>query len=246
MTRIERFVISDSGYGYRDGSGDGSGYGYRDGSGDGSGDGYGDGSGDGYGDGSGDGSGYGYGDGSGYGYGDGYGDGSGDGYGYGSGDGYGDGIRKYCKRDVYDIDEIPTVLDRVNGTVAKGWMIHEDLTSAVCWVAKNGCTFAHGETLREAVDALREKLLKKLPAQERIDVFLQETKPGKAYPRSHFWEWHHRLTGSCEMGRKAFAKDHGLDPESGEMTLEEFCSLTKDTYGGDVIQSVMERIGLEG
>ena len=113
--------------------------------------------------------GYGYGSGDGYGYG--YGDGSGDGSGLGSGDGsgYGSGlgsglgssyvIRRFCGEDVYMIDGIPTMLGILHGNIARGRILRKDLTTKTCYVVKQGEVYAHGETPREAMEALRDKLL---------------------------------------------------------------------------------------
>lgn len=57
-----------------------------------------------------------------------------------------------------------------------------------------------------------------------------------------FYDWHHRLTGSCDMGRKQFARDHGVDLKHGMMTLTKFLELTKDAYGGDVIRKVISKM----
>jgi hypothetical protein len=206
------------------GSGDGSGYGYGSGSGDG------------------DGSGYGYGDGDGYGYGYGDGDGSGYGDGYGSGDGDGYGIRSFNSEPVYAIDGVPTILRHVRGNVAHGVILNRDLTTTNCYVAKQDNIFAHGETLAKAMEALRDKLFGDMPVEERIEAFLKETEDGKAYPAQYFYDWHHRLTGSCDMGRRQFARDHGIDVDSDTMTLREFLALTKDAYGGSVIRKAMENL----
>lgn len=111
-----------------------------------------------------------------------------------------------------------------------------------CYIVKQDNVFAHGETLREAMEALRDKLFEDMPEDERIDTFLRETDREKAYPTQYFYDWHHRLTGSCDMGRKQFARDHGVDLEHGMMTLTEFLELTKDAYGGDVIRKVISKM----
>ena len=197
-------------------SGDGSGYGY----------GYGSGSGDGYGSGSGSGDGSGYGDGS----------------GSGSGSGYGSGIKRFNGETVYRIDGVNTLIRSVRGNTAHGAIVNNDLTLTPCYIVKQDDVFAHGATLREAMEALRDKLFEDMPENERIDAFLRETDREKAYPTQYFYDWHHRLTGSCDMGRKQFARDHGVDLEHGMMTLAEFLKLTKDAYGGDVIRKVMSRM----
>ncbi len=201
------------------------------------------GSGDGYGSGYGSGDGYGDGDGSGYGYGSGYGsgDGYGDGDGYGSGDDSGSGIKSFNGEPVYRVDGVNTLIRSVRGNAAHGAILNSDLTITPCYIATQDGVFAHGETLREAMEALRDKLFDDMAEDERIDMFLRETDREKAYPTQYFYDWHHRLTGSCDMGRKQFARDHGVDLERGMMTLTEFLELTKDAYGGEVIRRVIER-----
>ena len=218
--KIKEFLAARSGYGsgYGDGDGDGSGYGD------------GDGSGYGYGDGDGSGSGYGDGDGSGY--------GSGSGYGYGDGDGSGYGIKKYDGEDVHMIDGVQTIITAVHGNIAKGFILQGDLTLTPCFIAKVEDCFAHGETVRQAVTDARDKAFEDMPQEERITAFLDAIKPNTEYPVMTMYDWHHRLTGSCEAGRKAFAKDHGIDL-SADMTREAFFELTKDAYGGSVIREAM-------
>ena len=184
------------------------------------------------GDGSGDGSGYGSGDGDGYGY----------GYGSGSGSGDGSGIKRFNREPVYRIGGVNTLIRSVRGNTAHGAILIGDLTLTPCYIVKQDNVFAHGETLREAMEALREKLFEDMPEDERIDAFLRETDREKTYPTQYFYDWHHRLTGSCDMGRKQFAQDHGVDLEHGMMTLTVFLELTKSAYGGDVIRKVIDRM----
>ncbi len=252
--KVKVFLSVDSGSGSGFGSGYGDGDGYGSGYGDGSGDGYGSGDGSGFGSGSGSGSGFGDGYGSGYGsgFGSGYGDGSGygsgdgsgfgSGYGDGDGDGSGYGIKSFNGAPVYRIDGVNTLIRSVHGNTARGAIVNVDLTLTPCYIVKQDNIFAHGETLREAMEALRDKLFEDMPEDERIDTFLRETAREKTYPTQYFYDWHHRLTGSCDMGRKQFARDHGVDLEHGMMTLTEFLELTKDAYGGDVIRKTISKI----
>ena len=231
--KADEFAALANRDGYGDGSGDGSGSGYSSGYSSGYGYGYGYGSGDGSGDG--DGYGYGSGDGSGdgYGYGYGSGDGSGDGYGYG----YGEKIASISGQKIYDIDGVPTAIYRVKGNIAKGAILQSDLTFTPCFVVKQDVYFAHGDTLHEAMEALRDKLFEDLPEEERIEAFVAEHQPGVEYPNRDLFDWHHRLTGSCEAGRKAFVADRGLDM-NGSTTPEEFVHLTRNAYGGEVIRKL--------
>ena len=207
---------------HTDFDGSGGGYGSGDGSGYGSGDGYG----DGYGDGSGYGSGYGYGDGSGSGYGSGY--------------GYGYGLKSINGQPVDYIDGVPTILTRIVGNVAKGFIVRNDLSIAPTYICKQGNMFAHGETLHKARDALLEKLFDDMPTEERIAAFCSEFKPGVKRPAMDFFSWHHRLTGSCEQGRREFARQHDVDLDHDELTPEEFFDITRDAYGGSIIRQTEE------
>jgi hypothetical protein len=60
------------------------------------------------------------------------------------------------------------------------------------------------------------------------------------YPARDFFDWHHRLTGSCEMGRNEFCRGHGIDLEKGMYTVEEFVAMTRDSYGSAVVARLME------
>jgi len=194
-----------------------------------------------YGYGSGSGDGDGYGSGSGSGYGDGSGDGDGDGYGYGSGDGSGYGDWKaYAGRRIYYIDGLPTLIDSVRGTYARGFIVGKDLVLRPCYIARHGDFFAHGDTLHEAESDAIDKWRQNRPLEERLADFVKtHYNPGTEYPVWDLQEWHHTLTGSCEMGRREFIKGLGLTDDD-TLTVYRFIELTQDAYGGDVIRQLAE------
>ena len=196
------------------------------------------------------GNGYGSGSGSGdgYGYGSGYGSGSGDGYGYGydhgDGDGYGYGdLKCYNGQPVYYIDDTPTLIERIHNNYAKGYIIGDDLTLRPCYVAKIDNSFAHGETLKEAVRDAQNKALEDMPEDERIDKFCELFKTlDETHTVQEFYDWHHILTGSCEMGRTEFCKARGLDMGQ-KVSVYYFLDITENAYGGSIIRKVRERYG---
>lgn len=250
MSSVDDFVKnhSDSDYGYcgGDGSGCGSGYGIGDDSGFGDGHGSGCGSIFGFGfggrNGSNDNNGSDYGNGSGYGY------GSGLGKGYNNGDGGGydyncnENIKSFNGNPVYYIDGISTIITKVRKNVAKGFILNDDLTTTPCYVIKHENTFAHGATLAEAREALRNKLFEDMSEEERIDAFLDEFNLTDKYPAKDFFNWHNRLTGSCKQGRETFVKNHGIDLERDAFTVREFCELCKNGYGGNIIEKIIDKI----
>ena len=229
--KILEFISSGSGRGdsSKDGSGDGFGYGS----------GYGSGYGQVYGCGDGSGDGSGYGSGYGHGYGDGSSNDSGAGNSFGSGNGFGDcygsGLKSINGKKIYMIDGIAITISHIHGNTAKVTIVNNDLTETPCYIVKEGKYFAHGKTLAEAHTALQDKLFNKMPVEKRIAKFWACHKKGVKYPTKDFFEWHHKLTRSCLMGRQQFAKDHGVDLD-GEMTVEEFIELTKNSFGGDIIK----------
>lgn len=239
---------SDFGSGYSFGSGSGAGDGY--GSGFGGSDGSGDGSGGCVGFGDVFGGGYGAGYGSGSGDSDGSGDGSGDdsgaggGYGFGSvyGDGYGYGadIKFFCGSPAYEIDGITTIITAVFGSYAKGYILEPCLTLTPCYIAKQESHFAHGKTLSEAVAAVAEKAFEDMPEEDRIAQFWKFHQKGVKYPARDLYDWHHRLTGSCEMGRNTFAAERGIDLNSDMLTVAEFVELCGKSYGGEIIRKLAE------
>ena len=244
ILNIQQWLENGSGYVY--GFGKGSGYGSGDGYDSGSGYGCGYCSGDGYG--FGDGSGFGYGSGSGYSYGSGSGDGSGygSGFGYGSGSGYGYGecdgadIKFFCGDPVFFIDRIPTIITAVFGSYAKGYILEPCLTLTPCYIAKQESYFAHGKTLSEAVSTVAEKAFEDMSEEDRIAEFWKCHENGVKYPARDLYDWHHRLTGSCEMGRNTFAAEHGIDLNSDMFTVAEFVELCWKSYGGEIIRKLAE------
>ena len=215
MEKIKEFLAVNSGSGYGDG---------YDGSGDGDGDGYGFGSG-----------GYGCGDGSGY------GSGGGSGYGFGSDGSQQQHIKAFCGKAVHQIDGIPTIIDRVHGNIAQGRILHRDLTTQKCYIVRNDRYFAHGDTVREAMTALTDKLFDGMPEEDRIAEFIKAHKWGEKYSTVDFYDWHHKLTGSCDMGRREFAASHGFKVTEDELlTVEEFIKLTGNSYGSGVIRKLEE------
>lgn len=228
---LDEFLKIDS----NDGSGRSCGYGYV------TGDGLGDGASDGWD------SMHGYGTGfssssgniycSGYGFGDGYGGGREDdrGYGYGSGD----NLSVFNHNKVYKIDYVPTIITSIKGKIAKGFILNSDFSLDKCFVIKDGNLFAHGRTLREAVEALNEKKWKGLDVDEVITEFCKHFEKEKSYKGAEFFKWHHYLTGSCLQGRKNFVKNHDLSLND-EFTVDEFIKLTEKDYGGKIIKQLKE------
>ena len=179
------------------------------------------------------------------GYGSGYGYGDGDGSGYGDGYGYGDGIKEINGQRVYMIDDVPTIIHRVRGDYAQCSILRDDLTLQLCYVARVGNSFAHGDTLHQALADATAKELEDQPIEERIARFVAEfPDPDKAVPFKSLYTWHHVLTGSCTMGRDEFTRSHSLDTAK-DYTPRYFIEITAHAYGGQAIRQLAEQYGIK-
>lgn len=246
--KIKKFLAVDvgDGSGFGDGSGSCDFYGKGFGGGcSGNGDGDGDGSGDGMGDGSDSGLGHGsnystYGT-----YNDGNDCGSGSLYCTGSGKGYGDGIKEINGKEIYMVDNIPTIFKSIRNNIAKGFIVKNDLQFEPCYIVKENNQFAHGFTLKDAFMSLQEKLYDDSTEEERIEAFKKQfPEYDVKYDNMDLFVYHHVLTGSCRMGREAFMSNKGLSLD-GKTSVREFVKLTQDAYGGDIIKKLPEAYGIE-
>ena len=185
-----------------------------------------------------------------YGYSYGYGDGHGHGDGSGAGDGYGDGsgdgdISTYEGNIVDYIDEVPTIITRIHNNIAKGYVIKRDMTLEACYVAKAGYSFAHGETLKDAIADAEAKEIERMPVEELIDKFIEKFGSlNSEHTGKEFYDWHHILTGSCRMGRDKFCMDNDIDLDK-KYTVRYFLSITNNAYGGSVINKILETYKME-
>lgn len=172
--------------------------------------------------------------------GSGFGSSSGFDYGncHGSGCGGCKGIKELNGNRVYLIDNIQTIFISIHGNVAKGYILLSDLILKPCFIAKGNGKFAHGETIREAFDALQKKLYDNSTEKERIEAFVKKfPEYDKEYDNKDLFFYHHILTGSCEMGRETFISNKGLSLDD-KTTIREFVELTQYEYGGNIIRKL--------
>ena len=138
------------------------------------------------------------------------------------------------------VDSLPTIIIQVRDNFAKGYTVKNDLTLSPCYVAKVGNSFAHGSTLKEAGADAKAKEFGKMTVEERIAKFVEAFGPlDSEHTGKEFYDWHHVLTGSCEMGRDEFCKIHNIDLTK-MYSVRYFLDITEEAYGGNVIKSIKE------
>lgn len=117
-------------------------------------------------------------------------------------------------------------------------ILQDDLTIKPCYIAKIDGYCAHGETLRDAYNDATSKALSNKPVEDRISEFLAYCNGKDKLLAKELFAWHGVLTGSCKLGRAEFCRSHNIDLQRDSFTLAEFISLTKDSYGGEIIRQI--------
>lgn len=155
------------------------------------------------------------------------------------------GVKVINGYEVHRIDDIPTIITSVRGNVAQGFIVQSDLQLKHCYVVKENNKFAHGENLHDAFNSLQEKLFDDSSEEERLDAFKKKfPEYDVKYDNRDLFKYHHILTGSCRMGRELFVSNRGLSLD-GKTSVREFVKLTKNAYGGDIIQKLPGVYGIK-
>lgn len=155
------------------------------------------------------------------------------------------GVKVINGYEVHRIDDMPTIITSVRGNVAQGFIVQSDLQLKPCYIVKENNKFAHGETLHDAFNSLQEKLFDDSSEEERLDAFKKKfPEYDVKYDNRDLFKYHHILTGSCRMGRELFVSSKGLSLD-GKTSVREFVKLTKNAYGGDIIQKLPGIYGIE-
>ena len=154
-------------------------------------------------------------------------------------------MMEYDGKKLYNIDGVPTAIESVHGNLAKGFSIQDNCIKVPCYVAKVDDCFAHGATAEEAYRDAQAKAFQNKPIEERVkSVAEQHPDVDAKIANKELFAIHNMLTGSCEFGRRQFAEQHDIDVEHGSMTMREFCTLTKDAYGGENIRMLAKEYSI--
>lgn len=150
---------------------------------------------------------------------------------------------------VYMVDHIPTCIESVHISMslsyAIGFTIEDFWRRCPTVVAKVAGYFAHGDSLRQAIQDAQKKMLHNIPIEDRIKQFV-ELYPNihQLVPNKKLFDAHHYLTGSCYFGRQQFCKGNGINLENS-MSVADFIRWTCQEYGDDVIRKLAIAYGRE-
>lgn len=150
---------------------------------------------------------------------------------------------------VYMVDHVPTCIESVHISMslsyAIGFTVEDYWRRCPTVVAKVAGYFAHGDSLRQAIQDAQEKLLHNIPIEDRIKQFV-ELYPDihQLVPNKKLFDAHHYLTGSCYFGRKQFCKGNGIDLENS-MSVADFIRWTCTEFGDEIIHQLAIAYGRE-
>lgn len=156
-----------------------------------------------------------------------------------TGSGDGSGIKEINGNYVFEIDGVLTIITSIHFNIAKGFIANRDLTLTPTFLVKGSNMFAHGKTIKEAMQSLQEKIYSNLDAKEQVEEFRKKFNNVDKYSGEEFFSWHHILTGSCLQGRQSFVENSGYKL-TDMFTVKEFLKIVKNQYGWEYIKVLEE------
>lgn len=150
----------------------------------------------------------------------------------------GSGIGKINGFDVVKIDYVDTIIYSEHSNFIRGAFLDCDMTTRDCYIAHDDSysTFAHGDTIKEAMDALESKMTMCSSYTEKANRFkIEFPEYDRKYSAVDFFRWHNIITLSCLAGRQYFCRNKGIDINEDSFTVREFIELTKNEYNGNMI-----------
>ena len=149
-------------------------------------------------------------------------------------------FKKFQGMPVDYIDGLPTAIKSTHKNFKKGFIIADNLSKKPCFVASFSNYFAHGRTLKEALETAKNKYWISKNTEERLIAFEKIFDKNKKYKNSEFFKWHNILTGSCLAGRESFCQNNNISLDD-ESTPLEFIELCKNDFGGDIIKQLYKK-----
>ncbi|MDV3965409.1 hypothetical protein CMT53_02670 [Elizabethkingia anophelis] len=101
-----------------------------------------------------------------------------------------------------------------------------------CFVANKGNYYAHGETLRQAIDDVNFKFLRENFNAEKL---ISEIKQKQKISLSEF----RLLTGACSAGCEIFMREKGI--KVTELPLDKALNMLNGQFGGEKIKNMFKK-----
>ena len=133
----------------------------------------------------------------------------------------------------------PTIITLINGIIAEGYIVGNDLTLNPCYLVRVGNTFTHGSTLEEAILRAGLKVRNRKPIEQLVQEFVDEFGTlDSRHKGMEYYVWHCVLTYSSQFMRDLFCRVNKIDLNQ-LYTVRQFLQMTANVYGGDVIRDII-------
>ena len=100
-----------------------------------------------------------------------------------------------------------------------------------CFIAQRDKYYAHGETIKQAIEDVNFKFLQKTV---NLDNLILEIKKRGDMSISEY----RLLTGACSVGVNGFLKEKGI--KKTKLSINKVLEITKGHYGGDKIYNLFK------
>ena len=110
----------------------------------------------------------------------------------------------------------------------------KDDNGKILYVVTDGENHAHGETVKEARDALIYKI------SSRDTSVYKDWKPSYVKPMADIIKAYRAITGACESGVRSFIESKGKFPK--EMKISDVFKETKGAYGAEVFKAFFNEV----
>lgn len=104
-----------------------------------------------------------------------------------------------------------------------------------CFVVEKDGFYAHGATVKKAVQDLEFKLCKERGIEQYQGYTLDSPPVDYMFYRV--------MTGACQMGTEEFMRSHGID-STDKYTIRQVIELTKGEYGHDRLIQNLKNLGI--
>ena len=157
-------------------------------------------------------------------------------------------IVKYAEYEIHNINGNAVAITQEHGRAKRGVALSPSLNKHDCYVITFGESFGIGDNLHDAYEDVKRVITSKTThVQKGYDwaQFVVDRYPDvdALIPNLELLELHNIITNSCSSGIQTFAAQHGIDID-GSSSMRTFITLTKDSFGSDVIKSIADKYGI--
>ncbi|MEM7698698.1 MAG: hypothetical protein AAF236_09875, partial [Verrucomicrobiota bacterium] len=102
-----------------------------------------------------------------------------------------------------------------------------------CWIAEKDGFYAHGESIK---DAIEDAAFKAMQVSANVEDIAREVKQSGVVTKNQY----RLLTGACDEGCRRFISDHGIDSSDPQLPLSKALDFISGHFGYDRFKELIE------